>query len=573
MDKNERKHRSNLSAYEREIDRLYRQAVAQAAAIGASLQGPKGDALFSFDDYPTVRKRVERLLEALQSGITAVVTDGIKAEWELANEKNSELVRQVFGDNAGKLAQEQYRRYFNNNDDAREAFEKRKVNGLGLSDRVWQYTDQFKEEIELGLDVGIRNGMSADEMSRELRQYLKYPDKLFRRVRDEHGKLQLSKRAAAFHPGRGVYRSSYKNARRLAATETNIAYRTADHERRQQFDFVVGIEIKLSKNHPEADICDDLKGRYPKDFKFTGWHPQCRCYTTGILKTKEELAEDTRRILAGEELDGNSVNRVEDVPENFKQWIKGNESRYKAAEKRGTLPYFIKDNKKVVDGILNAAKAYYAPKGVDNAIRHLWEGNTSAIEKKLGIARGKDMSFEEANELRGNPNYGKGGEYSVNCQSCVVANELRRRGFDVEAFGKINQEQTMIARDATLAWIDPQSGLKSVRQYAGFDSKKGKITKAAQISDIQSMTKEKGRYTIGVTWTRGRGAHIINVERLDDGNLIFYDPQCGKKYTWEEWISEVYPDVSKSRYIRVQRIDNLLVNTSIINKIVTESKP
>ena len=21
------------------------------------------------------------------------------------------------------------------------------------------------------------------------------------------------------------------------------------------------------------DICDDLKGRYPKDFKFTGWHP------------------------------------------------------------------------------------------------------------------------------------------------------------------------------------------------------------------------------------------------------------------------------------------------------------
>lgn len=143
----------------------------------------------------------------------------------------------------------------------------------------------------------------------------------------------------------------------------------------------------------------------------------------------------------------------------------------------------------------------------------------------------------------------------------------------MEAFGKINQEQTMIARDATLAWIDPQSGLKSVRQYAGFDSKKGKITKAAQISDIQSMTKEKGRYTIGVTWTRGRGAHIINAERLDDGNLIFYDPQCGKKYTWEEWISEVYPDVSKSRYIRVQRIDNLLVNTSIINKIVTESKP
>lgn len=102
--------------------------------------------------------------------------------------------------------------------------------------------------------------------------------KLFRRVRDEHGELQLSKRAAVFHPGRGVYRSSYKNARRLAATETNIAYMTADYERWQQLDFVVGIEIKLSNNHtlngvPFTDICDDLKGRYPKDFKFTGWHP------------------------------------------------------------------------------------------------------------------------------------------------------------------------------------------------------------------------------------------------------------------------------------------------------------
>ncbi|EJW89679.1 hypothetical protein EVA_22214, partial [gut metagenome] len=74
--------------------------------------------------------------------------------------------------------------------------------------------------------------------------------------------------AAQFHPGRGVYRSSYMNARRLAATETNIAYRTADHLRWQDFDFVVGIRIVLSNNHtclgsdgkPHkfTDICDEL---------------------------------------------------------------------------------------------------------------------------------------------------------------------------------------------------------------------------------------------------------------------------------------------------------------------------
>ena len=155
----------------------------------------------------------------------------------------------------GKLSQAQYRRYFSTNDEAREAFIQRKTNGLKLSDRVWNYTNQFKEEIELGLDVSLRNGVSAEDMTKELRQYLKFPDKLFRRVKDEHGVLQLSKRAAAFHPGQGVYRSSFKNTRRLAATETNIAYRTADYTRWQDLDFVVGIEITPDKLYsPVASI-------------------------------------------------------------------------------------------------------------------------------------------------------------------------------------------------------------------------------------------------------------------------------------------------------------------------------
>ena len=361
IDKYDRKHRENLSLYEREIEKLYRQIIAQAAQIGISLSDFKPDKLFSFGDYPAIKKRVDKLFQTLQDELYTIVLNGINAEWTLANNKNSELARQVFGDNVGKLSQEQYRRYFSNNGSAREAFTKRKVNGLNLSDRVWRYTEQFKAEIELGLDVGIRNGLSADEMSQELRQYLKFPDRLFRRVRDEHGNLVLSKRAAAFHPGRGVYRSSYKNARRLAATETNMSYMTADYERWQQLDFIVGIRIVLSNNHtlngqPFHDICDELsaplgsdntsgRGCYPKDFKFTGWHPLCRCHVVSILKTDEEIAEDTRRILAGEPLDGKSVNRVDDVPQEFKQWLKDNEER---AKYHSSVPYFIKDNPKYI---------------------------------------------------------------------------------------------------------------------------------------------------------------------------------------------------------------------------------
>ena len=211
---------------------------------------------------------------------------------------------------------------------------------------MWKYTNQFKDEIELGLDLGIRSGRSADELSRDLRSYLQHPDKLFRRVRNKHGQLVLSQRARAYHPGRGVYRSSYKNARRLAATETNIAYRTADYERWQQFDFVVGIEIKLSNNHPEPDICDDLKGRYPKDFKFTGWHPHCRCHVETVLKTPDELIADNRRIMEGGKPTETSVNTVADVPQAFTDWVEANRERMTAAK---SLPYFIRDNSKYVE--------------------------------------------------------------------------------------------------------------------------------------------------------------------------------------------------------------------------------
>lgn len=346
MNKYDSQHWRNQAAYERQVDAIYRAAAKEAAALGVSIKDFNPDRLFSFSDYPNTRKKIEKLLSDLQTGIMAVIVNGIRSEWTLANQKNDELARQVFGDNVGKLTKEQERRYFSTNGAARDAFIKRKTDGLGLSDRVWKYTNQFKEEIELGLDLGIRSGRSADELSRDLRSYLQHPDKLFRRVRNKHGQLVLSQRARAYHPGRGVYRSSYKNARRLAATETNIAYRTADYERWQQLDFVVGIEIKLSNNHPEPDICDDLKGRYPKDFKFTGWHPHCRCHVETVLKTPDELIADNRRIMEGGKPTETSVNTVADVPQAFTDWVEANRERMTAAK---SLPYFIRDNSKYVE--------------------------------------------------------------------------------------------------------------------------------------------------------------------------------------------------------------------------------
>ncbi|EJW92601.1 hypothetical protein EVA_19292, partial [gut metagenome] len=177
---------------QRQVERIFIAAVKEVARIGTKIDEISPDRLFSFKDCPITHKEIESLLNRLKRGLTTVIVNGVRSAWTLSNNKNDELARQVFGDNVGKLSQEQYRRYFSTNGKALEAFLIRKENGLNLSDRVWRYTNAFKNEIELGLDVGIRNGLSAPEMAKELKQWLRYPDMRFRRLRDEQGDLHLS---------------------------------------------------------------------------------------------------------------------------------------------------------------------------------------------------------------------------------------------------------------------------------------------------------------------------------------------------------------------------------------------
>ena len=570
------RHRHNAQVYEKQLDAVYKEAVREAVAISSTIGQIKPDAMFSFDDYPITRKRTERLLAGLKSRIEAVVVNGIKAEWTLANNKNNELANRVFGDNIGKLTQVQYQRYYSTNQAARDAFIARKVGGLDLSDRVWQYTEQFKEEIEMGLDIGLRNGRSADALSRDLRLFLKHPDKLFRRVRDEHGQLQLSKRAKAYHPGRGVYRSSYKNAQRLAATETNIAYRTSDHLRWQQMDFVVGIEIRLSNNHtlngrPFHDICDDLQGKYPKDFKFTGWHPYCRCFATTILKTPEELSADTQKILNGETTDGESVNKVDDVPQAFKDWLTENDERLGRAS---SVPYFMSDNPKytgvqpsygAVGGVTGTKLGRTATKAAIKVYEDLpaptltkeVQDNITAIASAMGIKTPpKPMPFLEANEGRGNVDFSKGNQFTENCQIAVAVHEARLRGLNVTSLGYDADKNSISYRLGERyqdIWEHPKTHktpTPTTLNNTSFDT---------MLSNLETATKAVGRYHIGINMKYG--GHVITAERLADGRMMYYDAQSGTFLKIEEYAAR---DVE---YFEVIKVDKLLLRRDLFKSV------
>ena len=137
LDKWEAQHRRNVERYARMIDGIYEEAAREAASLCIPLTGVfNPDKPFSFADYPLTRQRVQKLLESLKKGVETAIVNGVRSEWTLANDKNNELCRRVFGDNVGRLTEEQYRRYYSNNDKARDAFIARKTAGLDLSDRV-----------------------------------------------------------------------------------------------------------------------------------------------------------------------------------------------------------------------------------------------------------------------------------------------------------------------------------------------------------------------------------------------------------------------------------------------------
>ena len=294
---------------------------------------------FSFSHYPETQKKMAEIQKRFVDDIGAVIYRGTSDEWKNSNEVQDLLANNALKAYEAVVDKEKYKVLYQTNSDALKAFQNRKDKGFNVSDKLWSQSSVYKKELEDAISCAIDKGMSAVTLSKRISKYLQDFPQLQKDYKEKFG---IASKAIDCE-----YRSI-----RLAASEINMAYRAAENKRWEQMDFVVGYEIKLSGNHtlngkPFTDICDSLAGKYPKDFVWTGWHPLCRCYKIPILKTEEEFWSWDGRSEASSE----SVNSVNDVPDQFKKWVLDNTDRIEKATSNETLPYFLKDNKRIFQNI------------------------------------------------------------------------------------------------------------------------------------------------------------------------------------------------------------------------------
>lgn len=362
---NEQKRKQIISlfgAYSKRLEKLYDNFTLKLAQLAIkSHKSVKSmleeSPLYHFNDYPELRQELNSIFsEFVQNEMLCVkagLTDGVALAFN--HQKQALGAFTILSDKAIHQVR----------DTAAEAFIRTRLkskDGLSLSHLVWNYASQAKSEFEVAISNviadGLKGGISAVELARKVRQYLKNPDMMYRRyhrtivdaqgnkkdivrwrrrVVDANGKVRFVE-GPLEKVGMGHYRSSRKNAERLMRTEINGAYHNANYERWQLEPFVIGIQIGLSPQHPEYDMCDELEGSYPKEFRWDGWHPQCMCMSNPIMIEGEEKKEFYRRLMAGEDMSNyESPNRIKGVPKGYKAYVEKMHDKMVNAGKRGTL--------------------------------------------------------------------------------------------------------------------------------------------------------------------------------------------------------------------------------------------
>lgn len=560
--------------------------LALKSASFASRKGVEEGDLFRFDDFPESKAEVDKMFSDFLSDVDGFIKAQQKKVFSKANARLDKLETNISKFYNGR---KHIPTQFASNEDALRAFQKRiDPNGLNISKRLWRLEPEYRKKVEDAITAGLQKGQGPIALANRVTKYL----------REFEGDKPLPKAARS-------KKNCHYAAYRLAYTEINMAYRTAEQERYKQMEDVVGMRIKTSeKSHKEADLCDVLAGDYPKTFKWTGWHPLCHCYSVPIFRTKREHD-------GGEE----GADAVKRVPANYTKWVENNATNIAAASQRRKLPYFLADNKEtwqrmvkekreteVLRRVLRGENAEISTrvvkkKGIgeirgssslssrkseeqalmclnDKEYKSRYEkaqlteeqaDNLLLLQKSVGVKGTYDlkpMTFMEADSGRANDM-----KASDVCVNSVFAFEARRRGLNVTAATNMDE----VLSENFYAALRTTKGKTPQYSIIKCEAKRGKDLETSVADELDVLTSKLGRrYSVAFNYKKlqngEQDGHAFFAERTPKG-LVLYDPSNNSFPS----LALILEKMEKADGLEVLRIDNLFFNVEESTKLLRPS--
>ena len=176
---------------------------------------------------------------------------------------------------------------------------------------------------------------------------------------------------------------------------------------------------------------------------------------------------------------------------------------------------------------------------------------------------------DEALKHSNGGDYTSKADYMRNCQRCVWAYELNRRGYNVEAIGR-NKSDNM---GQNLQWLSIAKNPKL--EYIA-KSPFGRNTNAQNAKNVADKMKSWGDGSRGIIEFRTNSSsggivngHVANVE-YKNGKVTVYDAQSGKKETsLKKYLTD---NNANATFSRIMRTDNLSLNKSEFSNYVRKRK-
>lgn len=290
MDEYEKQYNSIQNNSIDTIELAYDETIRKVSRI---LIGVSSAELFLFSKHIAIDSKVNSYIRSQFLSVNKMIEVNTSKAFDLSNLKNDELTKKLFERHSLKVP----KNIIYHNPDKLSEFLNKKIDGLTFSDRVWNLSGQFKSELESSISAAFTKGLSEDQLAAEIKKYLKDPDVRFKRIRDKFGELKPSKRQLSYNPGRGIYKSSQKNAVRLAREVINSGMREAEFENFKNNPFVTAFDVRnTERSVTTCKLCEQNAGRYPKTFRFPGWHIGCMCSSYPVFCSDADFMGIYRKL-------------------------------------------------------------------------------------------------------------------------------------------------------------------------------------------------------------------------------------------------------------------------------------